>query len=174
MARKGRRKFRRYLKGKINNDEDLTVLAANTGVKKGLTTVVDDATWVSSVKALWSITGFTPTNGAGPIIVGIAHSDYTLAEIEEWIENTGAWNAGDLRSKEIAQRKIRQVGVFSLPETSNQHTVLNDGRPLTTKCGWVIQEDQSLALWFYNAGSVAVATTVPTVTTMGHANLWPQ
>ncbi len=107
MAKRGRRKFRRYLKGKINEDADLTTLAANTSVKNGLTTVVDDSTWVSSIKATWSMTGFTPTNNAGPIYVGVAHNDYTNAEIQEWIENTGAWNAGDLQSQEIAKRKIR-------------------------------------------------------------------
>ncbi len=63
---------------------------------------------------------------------------------------------------------------MDVPSSSNQHVSMNDGKPVTTKCGWMLQPGDSLALWYYNAGSAAVATTVPTVTTMGHANLWPQ
>ncbi len=176
MAKHGkRRKFRRYIKGQIDQVQALTTLAAQTGVKQSVADTVDDTTWCSSVELTWELSGTTAVTGAGPIAVGISHGDYTLAEIEEWIENASSWKAADLRQQEVGRRKIRRVGVFSEDGAdSTTSYVLNDGKPIRTKCGWYLSEDQTIALWYYNQGSLAYATTVPQVHAVGHANLWPK
>ncbi len=166
-------KFRKYLRGEISEDNLLTTLAAKTGVKNAVTDVVTEPAWLSSVKASWALKNNTVTAGAGPILVGIAHVDYTLAEIEEWLENAQSWSVHDLRQQEIARRKIRKVGIFpNLDELGSQ--VLNDGKPIRTKCGWMINTGDTIAIWAYNTGTTAIATSAPILHTEGHANLWPK
>ncbi len=178
MAKKrGRRKFGRYLRGNVDEELALTALASKDVVGAVFDEVVNERTYVSSIKASWSMANFTPIANAGPIVFGVSHSDYTDAEIEEWIESTGQWNEGDLvASREIGKRLIRKIGAFQTqPGGAAADTiVINDGRPITTKLGWILLQGQTLRLWAFNSGSAAVATTVPTVVANGHVNLWPR
>ncbi len=105
------------------------------------------------------------TAGQGPIIVGVAHSDYTDAEIEEFVENVTSWTQSDQISQERSRRKIRQIGVFS---GVGAEEVLNDGKPIRTKCRWQLQDGQALNFWAYNA-SGAVLTTGGVVDFFGKA-----
>ncbi len=166
------RKFKRYLRGQINEQSALGTLGGNTLLKTNVTDIVIDTTWISSIKAAWALKNFTEGADIGPILVGIAHSDYTAAEIEEWIEQSESWSANDLKGMEVARRKIRRVGLLQSLAGANAAR-LNDGKQIHTKCGWVLYPGQTIALWFYNVGTAAIATTDPDVTTQGHANLWP-
>ncbi len=163
-----------YLKGNV--DERLTFggLAARTLIATAFDEVVIEKTLISSIKATYTMDKFTPVIDAGPIWVGIAHSDYTASEIEEVIENSGSWNQGDLvQSKEVAKRLVRKIGVFDTPADATQAYTLNDGIPIKTKLNWVLTTGKTLQIWVYNAGQAAVATTVPNVVALGHANLFP-
>ncbi len=166
-----RRKYRRYLKGAIEEDFALSTLAANTLLSDVVGDVVTEKAWLSSVRAVWSLKN--KTIGQGPILVGVAHSDYTDAEIEQWVEQLTSWDQGDQISQEIAKRKIRRIGTFGEAGDSLSVDVLNEGRPITTKCGWMLITGQTVRLWAYNSGNAALSTTSPTVTVSGHANLWP-
>ncbi len=175
MARKGRRKFRRYLPGRIDHKLQLATLAGNTLLGSDNADVVNEETWVSSVKAIYSIGQYTPVAECGPFILGWAHSDYTDAEIEEWVEQANSWNVGDKVSQEQSRRLIKQIGTFEhLPITASGVESINDGRMKTTKLGWMLASTQTLRFWVYNAGTAAVATTDPEVRVQGHANLWPK
>jgi len=171
--RKGRKAFRKYLRGAIDLDQLLGTLGAESLATKIVEDTVVEKAWCSSVEVRCSMKNYTTSATRGPILIGVAHSDYTAAEIEEWVENLGSWDAGDLRSQEIARRKIRQIGVFISPATAALSAVLNDGLPVHVKCGWMLQTAQSVRFWAYNNGSSALATTDPTVHYDGHANLWP-
>ncbi len=174
MARRGRgRKYRRYLRGQVDLGFLLGTLAGNTLISSGPADTVQDSTWVSSVKGSWSLADYTPAASDGPILVGVAHSDYTDAEIEAWVENSGAWSQGDKTSQEVSKRFIRRVGVFPTPDDATKPSVLNDGKEITTKCGWMLTEGQNVTFWAYNMGTSALATTDPRVHFQGHANLWP-
>lgn len=174
---KPRRKFRRYIKGNIDDTQTISALAANTGLKFGVSGAVTEKAWISSVKIFHSMTNYSPRANVGPIQVWIAHSDYTLSEIEEYIEASGSdsWSEGDLRTREIMRRKIKMVGQYAPTSTSvlEDTHVLNEGRPLTTKLGWMLQTGQKVAFVWYNAGSQAVSVTTPLMQLVGHANLWP-
>ncbi len=175
LMAKGRpkRKFRRYLKGKVNMSFNITALASKDAVAQAVADTVSERTWVSSIKAVYSLSEFTPGNDIGPILIGIAHSDYTAAEIEQWIENAGSWTEGSKVQQEIAKRFIRQIGVFETPDSASDSVSLNDGRPMTTKCRWILNAGQTCSIWAYNQGTAAVATTVPQINVDGHCNLWP-
>ncbi len=164
----------RYIRGDMDEQLALGTLAAKDVVKGDFDQTVNERTLVSSVIATWSLSEFTKSTGDGPILVGIAHSDYTAAEIEEFIENAGSWNEGDLVNQEVGQRKIRRVGIFSTPDDEAQTVTLNDGTPIRTKLNWILLQGQTLSHWAYNLGTGALGTTSPTLNTQGHANLWPR
>ncbi len=161
-----------YLKGSIDESIDLGTLAANTLVAGDNSQVTTERTLVSSIKCTWAIDGMVA--GQGPIVFGVAHSDYTDAEIEAVIENTGSWNAGDkVQSREIAKRLVRQIGI--IVGVANSGTVdsrWNQGRPMKTKLNWVLNTGQTIQYWAYNASDAALSTAVPDLLVNGHANLW--
>ncbi len=174
-GKRGRGRFRRYLKGQIDNVFGLGTLAGNTVAADLVDDVVTEKAWLSSVKASWSMDNFTEATDVGPVMCGISHGDYSATEIEEWIENLSSWEEGDLVAKEISQRKIRRVGVFAwVDSTATGQYALNEGRAITTKCGWMLMTGQTVRIWAYNMGTGALATTAPNLHTQGHANLWPQ
>lgn len=152
----------------------LGTLANQTGIITSAGDNVEETTFVSSVKALYSLGNMTPAASVGPLSLYWAHSDYNLAEVEDFIEGGGSWNAGNLVGREIAARKIRLVGVFGTPDDANDTVVLNDGRPVITKIKMLLVEGQTINLVTYNDGGAAFATTVPKVRVLGHANLWPK
>ncbi len=175
MGKKPKRRMGKYIRGNIDEGTSLSAtLAALTGVTEQFDDVVNERTLVSSVVAVYSLGNATPVAAAGPIMVGVAHGDYSLAEIEEWIETTGSWNETDLIEQEVAGRKIRRVGVFAAPRAVEDEVTLNDGKPIKTKLNWILTQGQTLQLWAYNTGTAAMSTTVSVVRAQGHANLWPR
>ncbi len=175
MARKPRRrKYRRYLKGLIELNTAMGALATSSLITASPVGVVTETAWLSSVKCTWSWKDIAVAQSDGPIIVGVAHSDYTAAEIEEFLEQQGSWDEGDLIAQEVRKRKIRVIGTFPATGISlTDITVLNDGLPIHTKCGWYLTTGKSVDFWFYNAGSGNLVTG-SFVTITGHANLWPR
>ncbi len=164
--------MKRYIKGKVDEELALSTLAAKTLVLVGFDEAVDERTLVASIDAIYSIQGMTPQELDGPIMVGIAHGDYTAAEIEEWIENTGSWSEGDQVGTERANRKIRTIGIFQGPSNINEAQVLNDGKKIKTRLNWILNAGLTLDLWAYNLGSSALATTNPRINAEGHVNLF--
>ncbi len=105
------------------------------------------------------------TDNEGPIIVGLAHGDYTAAEIEEWVEATASTDDADMIANERRKRKIRWVGSFA---GENTEEALNDGVPIHTKLGWVQQEETFLTLWAYNLAGATIAAGNVLATGMLH------
>lgn len=169
-----RRKFRRYIRGNIELNIDIGTLAAKTLAAQVNGSVVEEKTFLSSVVARYNLSQVTPLAGVGPLVFGLAHSDYSAAEIEAFLEQTGSWTEGDKISQEVARRKIKIVGQFEKTDSSAITTVnYNEGKPIRTKLGWVLTTGQTFDLWIYNMGEVAYASTDPDLTMIGHANLFP-
>ncbi len=160
---KGRRKGK-ILKGKFDNSLTLAALAANTGVLDA-TEIVAQRSFLLSMEAVHSIAGLT---AGDTVYLAVAHSDYTLAEVEEWIENQGGWDEGNLISQEINRRKIRSIGTFTFEET-----VLNEGRVLKTKLGFIVTSGDGLNFVLYNPDAAAL-TTGSEWTSLGHVWIKPQ
>jgi len=173
-ARRPKRRMGRYIRGNVDEEVALTTLASKDVVSAIFDEVVNERTLVSSIVATYSMSNWTDIANAGPIIFGVAHSDYNDAEIEEWLENTGQWNEGNMVSREIASRKIRQIGALVGGSNAAITTTFNDGRQKKTKLNWILLQGQTLRFWCYNAGLAAVATTAPSVTANGHVNLFPK
>lgn len=161
MARK--RRGSRILKGNCDEVMALGTLANNTVISANFDETVTERTLVLSVELTYGLDG--GTQGEGPIIVGIAHSDYSSTEIQEFIQNAGAWSEGDLVNQEIARRKIRIVGQLPRDE---EDEVLNDGNPIKTPCKWVLTTGQTLKQFAYNASGGSL-TTGSNLKMFGHA-----
>ncbi len=177
MARRGRarRKFRRYIKGRIDFELSLGTVGGNDVVSGAETNVLTESAYLSSIKCTWALMDMTLGTQDGPLWVGVAHSDYTAAEIEAWIEEGASWDVSDkVATREINRRLIRQVGVFANISTATAGAdALNDGRPITTKCGWGLATGQTVQFWVYNSGT-GTLTTGAFLHVNGHANLWPR
>ncbi len=115
------------------------------------------------------------TNPQGPIVFGVAHSDYTDAEIEEVIENTASWDEGNKVQQEVAKRLVRTIGTMVGTELAGVSDVkFNKGVPVKTKLNWILTTGDTLRLWGYNKSDGALSGTAPIIRANGHANLWPQ
>ncbi len=173
MAKKrSKRSMGRYVKGNVDEDFALGTLAANTAVLEASDTV-GERTRITSVDVIYTLAGMTPSDNVGPIEVGFAHSDYSLAEIEEFLELTTSWNEGDLLDKEVSSRLIRRIGVFDTPASAGESYTLNDGKSIKTRLNWILNAGQGLNWFAYNQGGSPLATTDPNVHIVGHANLFP-
>ncbi len=176
MGRKGRgrrgRSMANYLRGAVDEELDLGSLAARTLISTPFDEVARERMRVTSVVGTYTLSDVTVATGDGPVLVGLAHSDYSDPEIEAWIENSGSWDEGDLVQQEVAGRKIRKVGIFESKDLAAESAVLNDGKPIKTKLNWVFKTGQTVDLWAYNMGSSAFATTNPTLRLQGHANIF--
>lgn len=163
----------RYMRGQIDEDIGLATLAGKTAVATVFGSTVTETTRISSVEITATLSGFTEgVDNTGPVMCGIAHSDYTTAEIEAWIEATASWSEGDLVAQEVSNRRIRRLGIFPSAVVALGSAPLNDGRPIKEKLNWRLSTGQSLRSWAYNMGTVAFATTDPNMHFQGHANLW--
>ena len=173
---KRRRRMGRYIRGNVDETLALTTLANRTLVAAVFDEVVTERSLISSLVASWAMDDFTAGIDIGPIMVGIAHSDYSAAEIEEYIENTASWAEADQIGQEVGKRKVRIAGIFGRGGVSGSadHQVLNNGDPIKMKLNWILNAGQTLDLWAFNLGTAAVATTVPDVHVQGHVNLWPR
>ncbi len=160
--------MRRYIRGQIDLEFALGALAANALVSAAVDESVNERSLISSIVVAYSYGEHQPDQG--PLVVGVAHSDYSAAEILAYLENSGSWNEGDLPAQEIAKRKVRRIGTFDGTAAQGR---LNDGKPIKTKLNWILNTGQTLDFWVLNEDD-SVLTTGTDIILSGHANIWPQ
>ena len=164
--------MRKYLRGHVEERLSLGALGSTTLIGNNFDDTPNERTLISSLVARWSLSDYLASSNRGPVVVGVAHGNYTDAEVEAWVEVAGSWNEGSKIEQEIAQRLCRFVGVFSGDAVKAGHDVLNDGMPIKTKLNWILNQGVTLRLWAYNTGSSALESD-PELNVFGHANLWP-
>ncbi len=158
-----------YLKGNINESLALSNLASGALVADTWDEVVNEKTLVSSIVVTWSVDELVLAQG--PLEFGVAHSDYTDAEILEVLAVTGSWDSGDKISQERAKRLVRKIGVMvSVGDAGISDVTVNDGKPIKTKLNWMLASGDTLRMWVLNKG--AILTTGAFLIAEGHANLW--
>ncbi len=159
MAKKSNKNFQSVV---FDNSRVLLTLAAATGLEQALT---DDAAsegyYAISMDIALAMTGITAAEG--PIDCWIMHSDWTLAEFEEYLELATGFDRGDMKSREIQARgkTMKHIGVLTSEEPA-----LADGQIKRVKLGIYIAEGSTLDLIYYNSGA-APLTTGATVNASG-------
>ncbi len=145
-SRGGRRNWANMKMARIDGSVTLSTLANNTVISGNLTTVSTEAYRAISLNGVWSLRGLTA--GEGPVIFGVAHSDYTAAEIEECLEQASGLAKSDKIATEQSNRLVRRIGVLG---TNNEiDTTFNDGKNHKTRLNWGCATGQSLAGWAWN------------------------
>ncbi len=143
--RGGRRAYKGYRKLPFTATSALGTTSADDVTSTALTPVMTETRRVLSLEATYALQGLTA--GDGPLEYGVAHSDYTAAEIEEALEADASWDEGDKVAQEQAKRLVRQLGVFSEEETA-----LNEGRLIKTRLNWLLATGDTLQFWIRNRG----------------------
>ncbi len=96
--------MRSYVKGNVDENLSLGSLATKTLISDTWDDSVQVRSLVSSIVCSWSLDQLTSPQG--PILFGVAHEDYTDAEIEQVIENAGSWAVGNKIAQEINKRQV--------------------------------------------------------------------
>ncbi len=142
-------------------------LATKDVISAGATGTVTSTIRVMSVKQTytWSNIGASDDDS---LEFGLAHSDYSAAEIEEALEATTSIDPGDKIAGERANRLVRSIGTISaaLAGAAGGGAPYNNGLPKKTKLNWLLTEGDSLSIWVRN-GSGTVYTTGSSLQTIG-------
>ncbi len=154
MAKRRPTGRRRFNLRRVRTTPALTLgtLADVTVLAEGLTGLSTDRYRAISFKGIWSIRNNT---AQGPIVVGFSHSDYSVTEVKECLEASGAIAPGNKVAREQANRFVRIVGSF---DSSSADQVLNDGKPITTKLNWDIPIGFQVDIFAYNESGASLTT----------------
>lgn len=166
MAKKGRRRKFNLRRVRIASSSALGALAAADVVSNVVINASTSAPYrLVSVNAAYAWVDMTSVDDGASF--GLAHSDYTAAEIEECLEAVTAIDMGDKIAQEKANRLVREIGTFAgSPSTS---ATFNDGKPVKTRLNWFMAIGDQLQLWIRN-GSGTIYTTGSSITIDG--NFW--
>ncbi len=145
---------REWRKIPIDFTLSLSTLADNDLIAGTLTNNAVDSMRVTSIDGTWTYEGATASEG--PVTVGVAHGDYTAAEIEEWYEAIGSMSRSDKIAAEQAKRFCRRVGSFAAIQTGAE--ILNDGKPIKTKLNWLISPGLNIQAFAHNDSGAALTT----------------
>ncbi len=161
-ARKGRgrrRSMANFRQAHFTDTTGLGTLASVTAATAALINGVSDSAVVTSVKAafVWD----DATSADGPLIVGFAHSDYSVTQIKEYIESTDGLDWGDKSAQEQANRQIRIAGVLHAPEFVKLAMK-------KYKLNWLLSDGDAINQFAFNSG--AVLTTGSELLCMGTIN----
>ncbi len=169
MARKGRRRRTFNLRRvRIAGGTSAGALASGDVIVAAITAVVTDPIRVITADLSHQIIDLGAVADDG-YEFGYAHSDYTAAEIEECLEQSGTIDLGSKIAQEQGNRLVRTVGVISPQPVVSAGGQFNDGKTMKTKLNWRLSSGDTLNLWIRNSSQTAW-TTGSVLTANG--NLW--
>ncbi len=136
----------------VSQQITLSTLASNTVIGADLIAALTEDLYVISADLMWSLLGHT--GGEGPLQVGIAHGDLSVAEIAENL-NANVTGPDDIIQMEKARRPVRKAGMFS--GLGAQET-LNDGKEVRTKIKFSIGDGKAVIAWVVNRSGATLTT----------------
>ncbi len=163
--RRPRRKFN-LRKARIATSDSIGALASLDVIEFGITDLALSPMRVISADLAFALTDLAALIDDGQEF-GIAHSDYSAAEIEECLESTGQWNLSDKVSVERANRLVRTLGFFDGAPGTDGSKSHNNGKPVHIKLNWPIGVGMGIVIWVRN-GSDTVYTTGTNIAVNGH------
>ncbi len=153
MAKRRRASKRRFnlRKVRINNIVAATALASADVTSGSISDAAVDPYRLMSVDASYSWVDIQAAIDDG-FTFGLAHSDYSAAEIEECLEAQGAIDIGDKVAQEQSNRLVREIGVIrSTPGGAvTGSAIFNNGIPEKTKLNWLMSTGDTLNVWIRN------------------------
>ncbi len=168
MAKKGSKRRRFNLRRvRAQGGFSIGALAAADVGAGAMTTGGTNAYRMMSIDVNWSLANL----GAAiddTFEFGVAHSDYTAAEIEECLESQASIDRGDKVVEEQSRRLVRSIGVITPQGTAiaGGGVQFNDGIPVKTRLNWFMSTGDFLNVWVRN-GSATIYTTGSSITWIG-------
>ncbi len=171
MARKpksrGKRRFNLW-KVRVAEGVGIGALAALSVTANAITVASTDPYRLMSVDLTYKIVDLGAATDDGQEF-GLAHSDYSVAEIEECLEAQTAIDRGDKVAQEQSNRLVRSIGVMTGVGIAGGDKSFNDGRSKRTKLNWHMSIGDRLSVWIRN-GSGVIYTTGSAIVCQG--NIW--
>jgi len=167
MPKKGksRRKFN-LRPVRVNSGLGVGALASADVISSAITNVAANNMRVTSAHLAYSWADIQALDDDA-MAFGLAHGDYTAAEIEECLEAGGAMDKGDKIALEQSNRLVREVGqIGGHVEEVGGGISFADGRIVKTKLNWNLSIGEALQAWVRN-NSGAVYTTGSTLSISG-------
>ncbi len=134
----------------------LGTLASNTVVKQDAPLVLGEDFRMIKSEIFAALEGATAAAGDGPIVVGLANDELTVAEIAEAIQVDGPLDRNDRVAEEQAMRAVFPLFQLEFAE----QTAKNSWRylPFENTIRWTFSNPEGWTLWAVNMGSSALAT----------------
>ncbi len=138
----------------ISVTENLAVgaLVNNTAIFGALIAALGDDFYAISADLMWTMVD--GTGGQGPVEVGVAHGDYTIAEVKEYLD-VDMSDPGNLIAKEQNRRLIRRAGIFNVLSGAES---LFDGQAKRLPLKFVINEGSPFNMWLMNRSGGTLTT----------------
>lgn len=131
----------------------LGTLGSNTVLAVPLLgSVFGEDIFIVSVDVLASIRGLTTTEG--PLVLGLAHSNLTVAEVAEALA-AEVTDPDDFIARERARRPVRRFGLFN-DGSANQ--VINDGKMLRVPVRFSVGDNHDLDIFVMNRSGATLTT----------------
>ncbi len=143
-------------------------VAALDVVEASITTATSNPLRIMSVNISYKLTDLADVIDDG-MEFGLAHGDYSAAEIEECLEAQAGINKNDKVANEQANRLVRSIGVMQGSGVADGSLQFNNGLPVKTKLNWYIGIGQTLSLWVRN-GSDTIWTSGTNIVVLG--DIW--
>ncbi len=157
MARRRRSRKFNLRQVRVSSTVALAALAPADLVAGAIGGTADSPVRIVSFKGTFSWIDKAQIDGGAEF--GLAHGDYTAAEIEECLEATTSMALADKIAQERANRMVRVLGTI----TGNQaiaggEAPANDGRPIKVKLNWLIPSGENISAWIKNSSGVVYTT----------------
>ncbi len=151
------RKRRRRRGGRLvalpfNTQLALSTLGDETIVEVDLTTVLAEDFFAISCDLAVSVDGNTTTEN--PLEFGVAHGDYTVAELKEYV-NANLTDPSDKIAQEHSRRLVRRFGTFSATDVNWSP---NNGMEKRIPLRFSIGDGKSLIGWCMNHSGAGMNT----------------
>ncbi len=151
-----RRKDRNFVAIPFQSQLSLGTLADLTAVRISLTSgVLLEDLFIISIDA--TVVLREHTAGEGPIYVGFAHTDYTVAEIKEALDVDALLGPSKKIEGEQARRLVRRWGTFRGADTTEIIALANGGNK-RYRVGWTQQDGALVQGYIFNTSGAALTT----------------
>ncbi len=157
--RKTRRRGRRGRTVRISRNAGPGALATLDVVSSPITDVSPDPYRLLSANLGWSWGDIQAVADDG-LEFGLAHSDYTAAEVEECLEAQAAIDPGDKVAREQANRWVRSIGRISSAGVlvGGAAQAWNNGLPKFIRLNWYMSIGDTLNVWIRNSSGTVWTT----------------
>ncbi len=163
VARKRRRRSNNFVAIKVAGSQAIGALSDNVVLKNSLTSgLLTEDLFVISAEFSASISGLTAGEGH-PMTVGCSHSDYTVAQILENLDNE-MLGPGNKIEQEQSRRSVRTAGPMhsegGLAGSATDLVLIgSDGSRIPRmKCKFLVSSGKTLDIWVWNRSGAALTT----------------